>query len=595
MFARDSIKRSYKLDFNFYHASAGFFGLVQLNLNNNAMDPTQMREAVAFSLFRDAGLPAPRTAFARIYLTVPGQHERAYAGLYTIVEEVDGRFLQRNYGTRKGLMLRPKRVIGLPWLGPFWAAYSERMGPRNYADADDVRRFLALVEMVNQAEVSRFREEIDSFIEMDAFLRFLALETILANMDSPLGTGENFFMYLHPLNRRLVFMPWDLNEAFGGFLGVNSSQLIQLNVHRPFVKGNNFLDRLWALGEIRAGFRQQVKSLLAGPCSEEKIFARMEQIRSAIRPSLVEDKSVALDLFDLNFRDGPVTQTVKEEIEPPEPPPGDSGEPPGSGPSGAGAPAPPNLQSVLAVKPLLKPFITSRWAFMREQLAGRLDGFTPDFANFAPPPELTLNPGNQIGPALFQWADTNQDQRLTEGEWMQAMECFFTDCDVQGKGVVGLVDLTDGIRNFLPPPPDFSGMSPGGGPPAKGGPAPAAGQSQAPQRPDFRPLSPAIPRSKGATNSPAPPRRGGQVAFDEKDPNARPTDPPMIFAGQWLRTADTNRDRRATREEWLAAGRKFFKSWDRNQDHLLDSAEVCEGLNQLLRPMPPPGSGRMGR
>ena len=79
-FARNSLKRSLKLDFNDLEKGRTFFGLTKLNLNNNAMDPSQMREALAYHIFRNGGVPAGRTAFARVFLTIPGQYDRASPG-----------------------------------------------------------------------------------------------------------------------------------------------------------------------------------------------------------------------------------------------------------------------------------------------------------------------------------------------------------------------------------------------------------------------------------------------------------------------------------------------------------------------------------
>jgi hypothetical protein len=90
------------LDFNGLEKGRTFFGLTKLNLNNNAMDPSQIREALAYYILRNGEVPAGRTAFARVFITVPGQYDKAYAGLYTIVEQVDERFLKARFVGQPG-------------------------------------------------------------------------------------------------------------------------------------------------------------------------------------------------------------------------------------------------------------------------------------------------------------------------------------------------------------------------------------------------------------------------------------------------------------------------------------------------------------
>src|SRR5262249_57446690 len=53
-----------------------FRGHRTLTLHGGAMDPSRGREALGYAVFRDAGVPAPRTAFAEVALSVPGRYDR---------------------------------------------------------------------------------------------------------------------------------------------------------------------------------------------------------------------------------------------------------------------------------------------------------------------------------------------------------------------------------------------------------------------------------------------------------------------------------------------------------------------------------------
>ena len=46
-------------------------GTGSLQLHAMPLDPAKAREALAFEIFRKAGVPAPATAFAEVTLTVP--------------------------------------------------------------------------------------------------------------------------------------------------------------------------------------------------------------------------------------------------------------------------------------------------------------------------------------------------------------------------------------------------------------------------------------------------------------------------------------------------------------------------------------------
>ena len=82
------LKRPLKIDFDKF-GEQQFHGLTSLQLHAMPMDPAKGREVLAYSVFRAAGVPAPRTAFAEVTLTVPGKYDKEYLGLYAVVESVD--------------------------------------------------------------------------------------------------------------------------------------------------------------------------------------------------------------------------------------------------------------------------------------------------------------------------------------------------------------------------------------------------------------------------------------------------------------------------------------------------------------------------
>src|SRR5262249_40098667 len=80
-------KRNFKVELDHYDENLRFRGHRKINLNAGAMDPTGMREALAFAVYRDGGVPAPRTAFAEVRLTVPDKFDKELVGLYTVIEQ----------------------------------------------------------------------------------------------------------------------------------------------------------------------------------------------------------------------------------------------------------------------------------------------------------------------------------------------------------------------------------------------------------------------------------------------------------------------------------------------------------------------------
>ena len=82
-----------------------FFGFTNINLTNNSQDLSFLRAKVVGDLFREAGVPAPRTAFVRVYLD-RGEGRR-YVGVYTMVEVPDEPMLATQFGSGDGNLYKP--------------------------------------------------------------------------------------------------------------------------------------------------------------------------------------------------------------------------------------------------------------------------------------------------------------------------------------------------------------------------------------------------------------------------------------------------------------------------------------------------------
>jgi spore coat protein H len=362
-FARHSLKRSLKLDFNDLEPGRTFFGLTKLNLNNNAMDPSQIREALAYYIFRNGGVPAGRTAFGKVFITVPGKYDKAYAGLYTIVEQVDERFLKDRFGTKLGLLLKPERLAGLPYFGDEWAAYTNRVHAKTAVTSSEANRFIEFANCLNSAEDARFQAAVGDYIDVEEFLRFIALEALLSNMDSPLMTSQNYYLYLHPKTGKLVWLPWDLNEAFGGFVpGGSVSEQMDLNLDQPFTRVNRLAERLMQVPGVKDHYHEVVRGLLVSIFSAARLFPVIDDMAATIRPSLANDPMISLPHFEGALSESGQPGTIEEDT-------GGRSDVRRGGPDGPGG--------LRWPRPALKAFINQRATSARLQLEGKTSGYLP--------------------------------------------------------------------------------------------------------------------------------------------------------------------------------------------------------------------------
>src|SRR5262249_42446998 len=163
----------------------------------------------AYAVYRAAGVPAPRTAFAFVRLSVPGQYDRELVGLYTLIESVERPFLEDRFGSAKGLLLKPEGTGPLSYLGPDGKRYQEAYRPKTKANEKAKKKLIALTHLVHHGDAARFKKEIGQYIDVDEFLRYIAATVVLSSVDSFIGFAHNYYLYLSPKTGRFSIIPWD--------------------------------------------------------------------------------------------------------------------------------------------------------------------------------------------------------------------------------------------------------------------------------------------------------------------------------------------------------------------------------------------------
>lgn len=296
--SRQGLKRPFRLDFNREHKGRTWLGAAEIALNNNMNDATQVREAIGYEVCREAGLPAPRTAFARVHLTIEGRQERVDLGLYTLVEPVNERFLKHRSGDSRGLLLKPERLRTVQYLGDDWSDYTEQYQPRGKVLPGDTRRFIDLARLIARADDATFRRELPLRLDLTNFLRYVAVTAWIANYDSFVGNGHNYFLHLPANEGRATFIPWDLNEAFGGHppAGPRAAQA-ELSVLRPQTGANRLLDRVLENPEWAAAYRDELRRLTDGPCSPAHLRENLRRAAEAVREAVFAESPEARAAF----------------------------------------------------------------------------------------------------------------------------------------------------------------------------------------------------------------------------------------------------------------------------------------------------------
>ncbi|MCY2966915.1 MAG: CotH kinase family protein [Planctomycetota bacterium] len=284
------------IDLNRHVKGQKLDGLAMLNFNSGVSDPTRTREAMSYAFFRDAGLPAPRTSFVELALSVPDRYDQELVGVFTLVEQVGKAFLEKHFQDGRGMLLKPEGLQGgLGHRGDDWKAYEAQYHPETEPTEEEQQRLIDFTRLIDLGTDKEFAAEIGSYLEVDAFLRFIAANTLLANLDSYLGYGHNYYLYLVPGTKKFVFIPWDLDLSLATWPAVGTpEQLVELSIHHPHSGQNKLIERLFAIPDHKQRYLEILRELCQTVFTEEAFVMRLAEFESELKaPLAAEAKAVA--------------------------------------------------------------------------------------------------------------------------------------------------------------------------------------------------------------------------------------------------------------------------------------------------------------
>ena len=504
MGSRMTDKKSLKVDLNEFVSGQKFAGVGKINLHNNVTDASWMNEPLSYALYRDAGVPAPRSSYARVRVTAPGVHTNDYLGLYSIVENPDNRWAEARFGTKKGAIFKPVTPTLFQHLGDDWKAYQQIYDAKTELTAKQKQRVMEFARLVTLADDAEFARRAPEFLDVDAFGRFMAVTVWLSTLDSILTLGQNYVMYLHPKTDRFQFVPWDLDHSFGNFpMQGSQDQREQLSIQKPWSGQNRFFERVFAVPAFKEAYLARMKEFQGSIFQPERLARQVDEVAVLLRPAVAEESTDKLERFNQVVAGKAVASNPfggpPGRFRGPGGPggpggrggPGENGRPGGpGGPGGFGGPGGPGGpgRGGPGMNPFgdppkpIKGFVPLRHQSVAAQLAGTSSGMelgapggpgNPGGRGGRGGPGGPGGPGGRggpggpggFGPGLFiaqpvtDAADADHDGKITAREWNAMAERWWTQWDKAQKGSVNEEQIVDGPSAVFPLPP--------GGPPPR--------------------------------------------------------------------------------------------------------------------------------
>ena len=218
----NGFKRSLNLAFDFVHENQAIGGYRTLNFLNANTDPTLMRTVLSMHIARQY-IAAPKANFVRVVIN--GENW----GVYANAQQFNKEFVADNFGTTKGARWKISQANrgggGFTYQGDDASRYRATFQIKSKDEPEAWAALIDLAKTLDTTPVESLEAALASRIDIDAYLRFLALDNVMNSADAFYQRVADYSLYRDPAGK-FHFVFHDANEMFS--MGGRSQQLSPL-------------------------------------------------------------------------------------------------------------------------------------------------------------------------------------------------------------------------------------------------------------------------------------------------------------------------------------------------------------------------------
>ncbi|KAF9919884.1 hypothetical protein FBU30_010415 [Linnemannia zychae] len=227
--SKEFAKQSYKIKFDTDYNQT-FFSRPNIKLRSMATEPTYLREKMYIDTLNAVGVPTQQGSYVRLFI-----NNEPY-GLFLMVDDIKKSFLKQTVHGGDNLVV-PGSLIqanapslsdqaDLVYKGPLTAAYNQEtyamQNLGNNVATEPLSQLITFMKDLQDFDPVATPDPIgywnNTRLDLDGFLRNMALEYLFGGFDNYWMAGSNYFIYFNPTlgaSGKWQWIPTDFDGTFG--------------------------------------------------------------------------------------------------------------------------------------------------------------------------------------------------------------------------------------------------------------------------------------------------------------------------------------------------------------------------------------------
>ncbi|KAF9163656.1 hypothetical protein DFQ26_002277 [Actinomortierella ambigua] len=299
---RDFAKLAYQFKFP---EKTPLLDLTTLKLRSGENDETMMREKLYIDLLNDIGVPAQQAGYIRVFW-----NERPI-GLFVAMEEMKENWIRKvlhpevasvKIGSVWKMNSYDGKTANLGWQGPTSKSYilgdiyKPVVKGVNVPKNDVMKDLIGLMKDLKDYNPKTNPDPVafwDQRLELDTFLKSMAMEYLTAAWDAYWQSGSNYQLHHDLVTNKWVWLPMDFDDTFGNSFGGH------VESYKKLSRNNNKGDESFLVSKlimdtpaINKKFEEHLKAITSTVFKPQAINPRLDAYLRMIEEDVAWDRKL---------------------------------------------------------------------------------------------------------------------------------------------------------------------------------------------------------------------------------------------------------------------------------------------------------------
>ncbi|RVW08614.1 spore coat protein CotH [Prescottella agglutinans] len=194
------------LSFDEYVEGRAYQGLTELSVRPGT---PVLNEAMALSLTEATDQPTQRFSYSVYSINDSATTTRL------LLEHPDDGYANSLFES-DGYLYKADANSRFAYVDDDQSSYSDQFKQINAVGSGNLQPIISFLKWLDLADDTQFAQELDQWVDVESFARYVATQNLLVNSDDMAGPGQNYYLWYDLDTKKISVVSWDLNLAMTG-------------------------------------------------------------------------------------------------------------------------------------------------------------------------------------------------------------------------------------------------------------------------------------------------------------------------------------------------------------------------------------------